>query len=130
MQVVSHDDVLRGTQTVRVRRLEVLKKLQENRDGHRDIFEDALEGFHTAVVAQLTQALKDAKAGKKYTTSIHLPQPMDHTRDYDRCIAMLDMSLDEELELTSVEFAQFVLDDWGWKGDFITTSANYTNTVR
>jgi hypothetical protein len=125
MQVVSHDDVLRGTATVRVRRLDVLDKLKSNRDGHRETFEEALEGFHKAVVLHLTQALKDAKAGKRYTTAVHLPQPQDHTRDYDRTIAMLAMSLDEELELTSLEFAQFVLDDWGWKGDFITTASNY-----
>jgi hypothetical protein len=125
MQVVSYDDVLRDTATVRVRRLAVLEKLNANRDGHRETFEDALEGFHKAVVDHLTQALKDAKAGKKYTTAVHLPQPQDHTRDYDRCIAMLEMSLDEELELSSVEFAQYVLDDWGWKGDFITTANTY-----
>jgi hypothetical protein len=121
------EPTLRGTSTVRVRRLDVIKKLQENRDGHRDLFEEALEGYHLAVVEHLTQALKDAKAGKKYTVNVHLPQPQDHTKDYDRTIAMLDMSLDEELELTSVEFAQFVLDDWGWKGDFIQTSAMYNN---
>lgn len=116
---------LRGMNTVRVKRTEVLEKLTVNRASHRTVFEQAIEGYHRAVVEHLENALADAKAGKQYSTSIYLPQPQDHTRDYDRAIAMLEMSLDDELELSSVEFAQFVLDDWGWKGDFISTSNNY-----
>lgn len=122
------DPDLRGMNSVRVRRDAVLAKLKTNRDGHRAVFEEALEGYHKAVVEHLTTALKDAKAGKRYAWQVHLPQPEDHTKDYERVIALLDMSLDEELELPATDFAQYVLDDWGWKGNFITTTSNYTNT--
>lgn len=118
---------LRGMNSVRVRRDAVLAKLRTNRDGHRAVFEEALEGFHKAVVEHLTKALKDAKAGKSFQWQAHLPQPEDHTKDYDRVIALLEMSLDNELELPATDFAQYVLDDWGWKGNFLATSSNYTN---
>jgi hypothetical protein len=117
---------LRGMSTVRVDRAKVLEKLVVNREGHRAVFEEALDGFHAAVIEHLDKALADAKKGKSYTTAIYLPEPQDHTRDYDRVIALLEMSLDEQLELSDREFAQFVLDDWGWKGDFIATATNYT----
>lgn len=119
-------DELRGLNSVRIRRAELLVKLEQNRDGHRAVFEAAIEGYHQAVITALENALEEAKAGKKYRADIWLPEPADHTADYDRAIAMLEMSLDEELELTAQEFAQYALDDWGWKRDFLATTSNYT----
>lgn len=118
---------LRGMQTVRVSKDSVLEKLKSNRDGHRAIFEEALDGYHKVVTEHLEQALADARANKQYTTYLALPEPQDHTRDYDRVIALVDMSLDKELELTLIEFSQYVLDDWGWKGDFIGTANIYNS---
>jgi hypothetical protein len=124
------DVPLRGVSTVRIRRDDLLRRIKANRDGHRAVFEQALEGYHKAVIEHLTEALKDAKAGKKYTPNVSLPEPRDHTPEYDRVISMLEMSLDTELELSYVEFGQFALDDWGWKGDFIGTASNYTASAR
>lgn len=116
---------LRGLSSVRIRRKDLLDKLQANRDGHRAVFDEAIAGYHKAVIEALEKALADAKAGKKYRPEIFLPEPADHTPDYDRAIAMLEMSLDEELELSAGEFAQYALDDWGWKRDFIQTTSIY-----
>lgn len=124
------EESLRGLQSVRIRRKDLLEKLEYNRDGHRAVFEEAIEGYHQAVIKALQDALRDAKAGKKYRPEIFLPEPADHTSDYDRAIAMLKMSLDEELVLSNVEFAQYALDDWGWKRDFIATANTYTDTQR
>ena len=35
-----------------------------------------------------------------------------HEKDYNQMINMLQMSVDEELELDSEDFAKFVMDDW------------------
>ena len=118
---------LRGMSTVRVKREAVLEKLHENREGHRAVFEEAIEGYHRAVIRALEESLSDAMAGRRYKPAIMLPEPQDHTRDYDRVIEMLSMSLDDEMELTDHEFAMYVQDDWGWKGDFVGTTRNYTN---
>lgn len=126
---VNPKDQLRGLQSVRCNRVQVLKKLEENRTNHRTVFEEALEGWHKAVVENLERMLTDAKAKKKFVPAFNLPQPQDHTRDYNRAITMLEFSLDEELELTQGEFAQYVLDDWGWQGDFLASSANYGSTA-
>jgi hypothetical protein len=118
---------LRSLSTVRVSKATLLEKLKANRDKHRSVFEEAIEGYHKAVVEALEKALADAKAGKKYTPTVFLPEPEDHTDDYDRIIAMLEMSLDDELELPQREFSQYALDDWGWKHDFINTASAYNS---
>lgn len=122
----NHVDELRGLDTVRVSKESLVERIKVNRDNHRSVFEEAIDGYHKAVITALDAALKDARAGKKYTPTIFLPEPQDHTRDYDRVLAIFDFSLDDEFELSAKEFAQYVLDDWGWKGDFIITASNYT----
>ena len=117
----------RGMASVRVKREVILEKIISNRSGHRKMFEDAIAGYREACIEALEASLTAAKAGKKFKPSITLPEPQDHTSDYDRAIAMLELSLDEELEISQRDFAQYVLDDWGWRADFIATASNYTS---
>lgn len=124
-QQQTEESEFRGLSSVRVSRDELLKKVRENRDGHRVIFEEALEGWHTTVTEALASMLKDARAGKKYTPYFSIPEPQDHTREYDRVIGMLEMSKDEELVLSASDFAMYAQDDFGWKNDFLTTASNY-----
>jgi hypothetical protein len=110
---------------VRVEKSDLLERLRENRDGHREVFLRATEGFREEVVRQLDQALEEARAGRKFRTSFALPEPSDHTRDYDRVIEMLELCVDQIVELDQREFAQYVQDDWGWRPDFVQTSSQY-----
>jgi hypothetical protein len=119
-------DELRGLQEVRLDKKVLIAKLTENRDNHRAVFIEALEGYHKAVVKALETQLADAKAGRKYQPNVALPVPQDHTADYNQALDLLQMSLDDELVLTAREFSQYVRDDWGWKPDFITTASSYT----
>lgn len=120
---------LRNLNVIRVNKKELIDKISVNRDGHRAVFEEALEGFHAAVIEKLNAALKDAKAGKRYKTYFDLPEPQDHTNDYDRVILMLEMSQDDEILLDERQFAQYVQDDWGWKPDFLATAGTYTRSL-
>ena len=58
------------------------------------------------------------KAGR----SINLAEPVDHTADYDRILAMLEMSVDDTISLSAQEFNQYVLDNWE-----LSRLASYTN---
>jgi hypothetical protein len=106
----------------------LLKKIQENRDRHRKIFEEALEGYRKKVIEILEEKVAALKANKRTELYIRLPEPQDRTKDYDRVIAMIKENLIEEIELTETEFAQYVLDDWQWKDEFLSVSNNYTAT--
>jgi len=87
----------------------------------------AQEGYRKRVIQELNQALEDAKAGRQITTQIRLPAPEDHTADYDRVIRMLEMSVDDELEITSHEFDWYVMDNWQWKGLVSQTCGMYVD---
>ena len=100
--------------------------MRANRDRHRQVFEEALEGYRKQMVAELETMLGDAKAGRRIRRAVKLPEPSDHTRDYDRLILMLELAKAERITLSEVEFSQYVLDEWGWRADFLSTSAAYS----
>lgn len=104
----------------------LLEKLKINQEAHRQQFEAALAGWRAEVLAALRRAVIDAEQGKRFRTSIQLPQPSDHTDDYKEIIQAVTWSTRDEITLTRSEFRQFVLDEWGWKHDFIATNSMYT----
>jgi hypothetical protein len=112
-------------QNVKVKRLALLEKLQSNRKVHRDIFLKAQEGYRKRVIQELDQMLAEARAGKPIRVVINLPQPQDHTPDYDRVIAMLEMSVEDEVQIMAQEFDMYVMDNWAWKPMATTTNARY-----
>lgn len=89
------------------------------------MFLDALAGWQQRVIAQLEIAVEDAKTGRNYTTSLTLPKPVDHTSDYDQAIAMLKMEVSASVKIDNRTFSQLVMDDWGWKEDFLSTASLY-----
>lgn len=118
-----------GMNTVTVKRDDLVTKLKANRAGHRGIYEEALQGYQAAVLAELDAFRDKVLNGPIVKVVISLPFPEDHTKDYDRIIAMCEMSVESDLELTSEEFASYVMDDWSWKRAFLTSNAAYSQTA-
>lgn len=112
-------------QKVRINKEKLRDVVQENRNNHRDIFEKAIEGYRKAVINRLEQMIDDAKANRKINTFVNLTQPEDHTEDYDQVLEMLELSVDDTIELTHSEFAQYVQDRWSWSGKFMATSSEF-----
>jgi hypothetical protein len=106
---------------------ELLKIIKKNREAHREIFEKALEGYRKACIAELESMLADARAKKRIRRAIHLVEPMDQTKEYDRIISMLKLTSDTEIELDQSDYANYVLDDWHWKEQFTMSTAGYMN---
>lgn len=111
---------------VRIKKSELLAKLEENRAEHRSTFLEALDGYKVEVIKILTARLKDAKTGKRIPQHITIQQPVDQTREYDRVIAMLKMSVDDEVTLQAQEFQQYVMDQWVWKHQFLASNSAYS----
>jgi hypothetical protein len=114
-----------GMGTVTVNRVNLLETVKANRQEHRKEFESACVGYRKEAIKHLEEMLDEAKQGKRIRRAIGLVEPMDQTKDYDRIIKMLEMSVDEDIELTQSEFAQYVMDDWAWKGQFISSVSTY-----
>lgn len=109
-------------QKVRVNKGELLAVVQKNRDNHRAEFEKALAEYKEALTTYLNEKIEEVKAGRLVEHYIKLPQPEDHTDDYDQVLEMLAMSVDNEIELDYSDFARYVRDDWGWKGQFMAST--------
>lgn len=112
-------------QKVKVSKNELLTVLKQNRAEHRDFFLKAQEGYRKTVIAELDKALKNARDGREYCTHLNLIPPVDQTKEYDRVIEMLKMSVDSAVELTQQEFAHYVLDEWNWTNHFVTSNMMY-----
>ncbi len=111
---------------VKDKKAEVLEILRNNREHHRKIFLEALEGYKNQAVELLEKHIKAIKAGRVARVRVQIPEPEDYTREYDRAIKMLEMSVDDIVELDEDTFAQFVMDDWDWKRQFLKSNAPYS----
>ena len=114
-------------QQIKVKKAELLAILEKNRDAHHGIFLEAQEGFRKVVISELEKHLKLARNGKQQIKQyMALPEPEDHTRDYERVISMLKMDLSDTVELSERDYAQYVQDDWAWKRQFLGTNRIYS----
>lgn len=111
---------------VSVLKSRVIEKLIANRSQHRGIFEEACKGYQETAMTHIQKIVDQLKAGKLPEISIHLPLPVDHTRDYDRAIQMLEMSQDDVVELSEVDFASYIMDDWSWRRQFLASNSLYS----
>lgn len=111
---------------VTVKKSDLLEIVKKNRVEHREIFEEAVIGYREKMLALLTEMIEDIRKGKQVEHVIRMVQPVDQTRDYDRAIRMLNMSVDDTVELDEDTFANLVLDDWSWSRQFYTANSNYS----
>lgn len=118
-----------GHKYIIVNRDVLLDSVTTNREQHRGLFLQACDGFRKEAIRQIEGVLTEAKAGRDFSLHIGLVAPADHTRDYDRVIRSLQMQVDSQTMLTETEFAQYVMDDWSWKRDFLVTCSSYSTLV-
>lgn len=116
-------------ESVKVKRDELVTIMTENRDRHREIFEEAVEGYRTEAVRLLEEHIDRIKNGSLIRVAVSIPMPEDHTSDYDRVIKMATMSVDDQLELTDLDFTYYVMDNWHWKRQWLTTNSAYSPTA-
>lgn len=111
---------------VRVKKADALSILKKNRAEHRDIFLEAVEGYKKQAVEMLEHHIDEIKNGKVVTVAVSIPRPVDYTKEYDCAIKMLEMSVDEEIDFNQQAFQQYIMDDWSWKRQFITSNSFYS----
>lgn len=114
---------------VKMRRSTLLEQVRQNRKRHRKVFEEAQVGYRAAVIKELDVMLSEARSGRRIRRVVSLAEPVDQTREYDRVIRMLEMTEEEQFELTELEFSQYVMDDWSWKSAFLTSNMRYSDTA-
>lgn len=113
---------------VTIDKAELIARLRANRETHRGIFLEALEGYRASLLEILENHVKLLENGKlPKTQHIRIDPPADYTRDYDRVISMLEMDKGTDFTLSETDFAQYVLDDWAWKRQWSIENSGYVS---
>jgi hypothetical protein len=112
-----------------VDKAKLLAILKGNREKHKAVFDEAMVGYKQQVTKLLKEHLMRVQAGKNVRVHIVLTQPVNQTKSYDRVIGMLEMALANEVELSEEDYQQYVMDDWSWKEEFLTSNARYSSTA-
>jgi len=121
-----------GLKFVKVKRKQLVEKLKANRETHKAEFKEAWEGYVQTVIDTAKENLRDAKKWSKEPSEAHhfdsAPSaPKNHTKEYDRAIALLEWEVEDEVELSTNDFNCYVLDDWSWKRDHAMSMSSYAN---
>lgn len=103
----------------------LLDTIKKNREAHTKLFKAVRAAYRAEAIRYLGQSLDLAKEGKEIRRGVDLIEPVDHTGDYDQIIEMLKMTSDTIISLDSREFSMFVMDKWGWKGQFEAMAISY-----
>lgn len=113
--------------SVKISASKLLNILVENRDKHVKDFNEATEGYRIDAIAALEKVLQEAKDGKEIQHYISVVKPTSYKESYDTVIRMLELSSENEVELTMQEFSQYVEDKWQWKQAFAETASFYNS---
>jgi hypothetical protein len=115
---------------------EVLSLLQDHRQKHIQEFTLQMEGWKKAmekyaeklakwrdgfsndIFEQTKQGMKRPKEPEK---------PTSYVEDYDSMIEFLQYHVGDSIELGQDDFDQIVKDEFGWKGEFSSTSLRYSD---
>lgn len=114
---------------VKVKRANLAQILQDNLKAHQKIFDEALATYKTRVIQVLERHLEDAREGRRMPESIYIAQPVNQSHEYKRAIRMMELSVEDEIVLTQIEFDQYVMDRWHWKQDFLVKNSAYSITA-
>ncbi len=114
---------------VKIKRSELLDVIKINHLKHKAMFDEAMVGYEKELEKVLSEKLEMVRAGSRIEKSIRLPEPEDHTGDYQRIIRMLVMDVRDTIDLDERQFAEYVMDDWIWKKEWVTNNLAYTAMV-
>lgn len=111
--------------SVKIDRTKLLETITANRTNHKVTHTEAVAAYRSKAIEELTKMLEQAKSGGEVVRHLTIPKPEEHLADYDRVIAMLEMSVDGFVELASHEFEMYVLDKWTWQDSFTSSNKPY-----
>jgi hypothetical protein len=113
--------------TVKIKKTKLITKLQQNRNEHALIYEEALHNWQGEVTYALTVALDKAMSDDDFITNIELDKPENHIGEYNEIIERVTWHEDTIIELSLVEFNHFVRDCWDWMPNFLNQAFHYSS---
>ena len=113
--------------SVKMNRLDLLKIVKENATKHVADYDEAVIDYKVGVLKVAKANLKIANTGEleKFVFNKMPPAPVNYADNYSRAIRMLELSVEDTIDVEEHIFNQLVLDEWGWKQQFVAQSALY-----
>lgn len=107
----------------------VLETMKKNVETHKKEFQELLDKNRAHAMKELALCIEEASTGvypdiSKIQKAIHL-KPVDHSKDYQRIISMLEITTQSEIDLTVAEFDRYMNDNWDWKESFLSNKTAY-----
>lgn len=115
-----------------VNKKELLEKIIKNKEIHVKNYKEAIKEYKKEALKKLEKLIEkinnaEPKDVLNINTSINLVKPMSFEEEYDKAIRMLEWNLDVKIELDEKDFNSYVLDNWGWKDVFTTSTMSYSS---
>lgn len=103
--------------------------LKKNLEIHEKEYQELVAKNNTHIQEALQEALSEILSGKQPDLSkVHKAEnakPKNHAKEYRKVISMLEVTTQEELDLTVSEFNCYMNDDWDWKESFTSNKTFY-----
>jgi hypothetical protein len=113
--------------TTRMAVAELLTILKTNRDRHAELYAEAVQGYCQKAVAYLKDKIQTLSANTPCTVHMgEIRPPDDHTGDYDRVIAMLSRTKEQDIVLGEEQYSQLVDDEWDWAERWAACNSDYS----
>lgn len=109
---------------INVAKEELLVKLKENREIHKNEYEGAVLLYRKKLIEVFNKKIREVESGKEVDVYITVTEPIDKTEEYDDAIAMIGMHSGTHVLLSHKDFRCYVLDKWDW-----AANAKFSNTV-
>ena len=114
--------------SIKMERVKLLEIVRENKEKHIAAYNESVEDYKAAVLKIAKRNHFLAKTGdlnqigqmKKFPN-----HPVSYEDNYTKAIRMLELSVEDVIDIEEHIFNQLVLDEWGWKQQFVATGALY-----
>lgn len=107
----------------------VHETLKKNLEIHEREYKELVVKNTIHIQEALQEALSEISSGKEVDlTKVHKAEnakPKNYAKEYRKVISMLEVTTQEELELTVSEFDCYMNDNWDWKDSFTLNKTFY-----
>jgi hypothetical protein len=117
----------------KVSRTKLITDLEASLVKHRADYAAAIRDYKTALIANLNEALKDAK---KVTISkiedirairVEFDAPVSHEKEIVRALEVLQYMDAVEVEIDEATFNAYVRNEWSWTNTFLANAVKYSS---
>lgn len=100
----------RHNRSMVINKIKLIEKIKENKEQHIKDYKEAVDAYRVEANKQLLAAKESLDAGR-LDIHLQLTTPINRTQEYDRVVEMFEWEIAENIELTQIEFNDYVHDD-------------------